>query len=554
MPSKSLYPDVEIPNVDLFGLMFERKDRPYPDDKVIYRDADTLRSYTYAQVKAAAIEFGKGLKSVWEWKKGDVLALFTPNCIDTPVVTWGAHWAGAILSPANPGYTAEELAFQLKDSGAKALVTQKPFLNVALQAAKQVGIPEDRIILIGDERDDTHKFKHFTSIRNAAGTNRYRRTKIDPQKDLAFLVYSSGTTGHPKGVMLCHTNIVSNILQGHAGEGGQLRWKGGPDGDGDHVLAFLPFYHIYGLTCLVHQAMYSGWKLIVMPKFDLEKFCATIQSQKITFSYIVPPVVLLLGKHPIVDSYDLSSLRMLNSGAAPLTKELVDTVYQRLKVPIKQGYGLSETSPTTHTQRWEDWQSTIGAVGRLLPNQTAKYMSPDEQEVPAGQTGELWIRGPNVFRGYLNNPAGTAHALTADGYFKTGDVGHQDAAGNFYITDRVKELIKYKGFQVPPAELEGVLLSHAKIDDVAVVGVYDPAQATEVPRAYVVPRKGVEGGAQTEREITEWLRGRVASHKRLRGGVRFVDEVPKSASGKILRRLLKARAQEEAEKGGKAKL
>ncbi|MCJ1391123.1 hypothetical protein MMC18_003985 [Xylographa bjoerkii] len=554
MPSKSLYPDVEIPNVDLFGFLFERKDRPYPDDKVIYRDADTLRSYTYAQVKAAAIEFGKGLKSAWEWKKGDVLALFTPNCIDTPAVTWGCHWAGGILSPANPGYTAEELAFQLKDSGAKALITQTPFLSVALQAAKHVGIPENRIILIGDERDETHKFKHFTSVRNTAGTNRYRRTKIDPKKDLAFLVYSSGTTGHPKGVMLCHENIVANVLMLHAGEGGNLSWKGGPDGDGDSVLAFLPFYHIYGLTCLIHQSIYSGWKLVVMPRFDLEKFCSTIQSQKITFSYIVPPVVLLLGKHPIVDKYDLSSLRMLNSGAAPLTKELVDSVYQRLKVPIKQGYGLSETSPTTHTQRWEDWQSTIGAVGRLLPNQTAKYMSPEETEVPAGQTGELWIKGPNIFKGYLNNPEGTANALTADGYFKTGDVGHQDAAGNFYITDRVKELIKYKGFQVPPAELEGILISHEKIDDVAVVGIYDHAQATEVPRAYVVPGKGVEGGRETEREITEWLRGKVASHKRLRGGVRFVDEVPKSASGKILRRLLKVRAEEEAKKGEKAKL
>ena len=193
-------------------------------------------------------------------------------------------------------------------------------------------------------------------------------------------------------------------------------------------------------------------------------------------------------------------------------------------------------------------------MGGLLPNQTAKYMSPEETEVPAGQTGELWIKGPNIFKGYLNNPEGTANALTADGYFKTGDVGHQDASGNFYITDRVKELIKYKGFQVPPAELEGILISYEKIDDVAVVGVYDEAQATEVPRAYVVPAKGVEGSKETEREIMEWLQAKVASHKRLRGGVRFVDEVPKSASGKILRRLLKARAQEEAQKGQKAKL
>ncbi len=178
-------------------------------------------------------------------------------------------------------------------------------------------------------------------------------------------------------------------------------------------------------------------------------------------------------------------------------------------------------------------------------------MSATETEVPAGETGELWIKGPNVFRGYLNNPAGTAHALTPDGYFKTGDVGHQDAAGNFYITDRVKELIKYKGFQVPPAELEGLLTSHPDVADAAVVGVYDPAQATEVPRAYVVLAQGVRSGKEVEAEIVRWVGERVAAHKRLRGGVRFVDEVPKSASGKILRRVLKARIKEEEEGMGK---
>lgn len=309
-----------------------------------------------------------------------------------------------------------------------------------------------------------------------------------------------------------------------------------------------------------------------MPKFDIEKFCSLIQDHKITFAYVVPPVVLLLGKHPIIDKYNLSSLRMLNSGAAPLTQELVEAVYKRLKVPIKQGYGLSETSPTTHTQvgaprihplhiqylhmtkPWELWDKTIGSVGTLLPNQTAKYMSPEEQELPIGETGELWIKGPNVFKGYHNNPEGTKNALTEDGYFKTGDVGHQDKDGNFYITDRVKELIKYKGFQVPPAELEGLLISHFKVNDVAVIGIYNKDQATEVPRAYIVPKPGVKGGSQTADEIMHWLHGKVASHKRLRGGVRFVDEVPKSASGKILRRLLKVKALEEEERGQKAKL
>ena len=181
-------------------------------------------------------------------------------------------------------------------------------------------------------------------------------------------------------------------------------------------------------------------------------------------------------------------------------------------------------------------------------------MSPEETEVPVGETGELWVKGPNVFQGYHNNPGGTKNALTDDGYFKTGDVGYQDKDGNFYITDRVKELIKYKGFQVPPAELEGLLASHPMINDVAVVGIYKKDEATEVPRAFVVPAPGVEGGKKTEEDIKAWLQAKVAHHKRLRGGVRFVDEIPKSASGKILRRVLKLKAIEEEEKGQKAKL
>ena len=191
----------------------------------------------------------------------------------------------------------------------------------------------------------------------------------------------------------------------------------------------------------------------------------------------------------------------------------------------------------------------------MIPNQTAKYMSPEEEEVPVGQVGELWIKGPNVFKGYLNNPEGTKNALTPDGYFKTGDVGYQDKDGNFFITDRVKELIKYKGFQVPPAELEGLIASHEKVNDVAVIGIYNKDQATEVPRAYVVLTTGVQAGLQMEKEISDWVAGKVANHKRLRGGIRFVDEIPKSVSGKILRRVLKEKAKaEEEEKGTKAKL
>ncbi|OAL53362.1 4-coumarate-CoA ligase-like protein [Pyrenochaeta sp. DS3sAY3a] len=554
MPSESKYPSVPIPDVDIWAFLFERKDKPFPDDKPIYTDPYTSRSYTFAQVKETAQNFGKGLKALWDWQKGDVLALYTPNCIDTPAVTWGCHWAGGILSPANPNYTVEELTFQLKDSGARGIVTQLPFIKNAQQAAKNVGIPLDKVIVMGDQKDPAHVVKHFTSIINTSGSAKYRRTKARPDQDLAFLVYSSGTTGHPKGVMLTHRNIVANTMMIKAGEAGNLKPTGGPDGNGDKILAFLPFFHIYGLTCLIHQALFSGFQLVVMPKFDLEDFCRFIQDLKVTFAYVVPPIVLLLSKHPIVSKYDLSSIRMMNSGAAPLTRELVEAVHGRLGIPVKQGYGLSETSPTTHTQPWADWDKTIGSVGLLLPYQTAKYMSAEEKEMPVGEVGELWIKGPNVFKGYLNNPEGTAHALTADGYFKTGDVGYQDKDGNFYITDRVKELIKYKGFQVPPAELEGILVSHPKVNDVAVIGVYDKNQATELPRAYIVPEGGLGKDDKDAKEIVDWLNAKVAHHKKLRGGVRFVDEIPKSVSGKILRRMLKVKAEEEEANTAKANL
>jgi 4-coumarate--CoA ligase len=428
----------------------------------------------------------------------------------------------------------------LQNSGAKALATQLPLIENARKAAQKAGLPEDRIILLGGGRDEWSQFRHFTSLGNSAGLSRHGRVKVnDPAKELAFLAYSSGTTGLPKGVMLTHRNLVSNLLMGLAATS--------ITGE-DRLLAFLPFYHIYGLSGLVHQSLYRGLTCIVMEKFDLEQFCKLVQQHKITFSYVVPPVVLGLSKHPVVDKYDLSSLRMMTSAAAPLTKELVDAAYKRLRIPVTQAFGLSETSPSTHVQPLELWQSTVGSVGRLLSNQTAKYVSIDETEVPVGEVGELWVKGPNVFAGYWKNEKATANALTSDGYFKTGDIGYQDKDGNFYITDRIKELIKYKGSQVAPAELEGVLLSHDKVNDVAVLGIQRDDLATEVPIAYVVPRPGTAASPQLEKDIVDFVASKVANHKKLRGGVKFVEEIPKSAAGKILRRVLKEKYQQEEKK------
>jgi acyl-CoA synthetase (AMP-forming)/AMP-acid ligase II len=272
----------------------------------------------------------------------------------------------------------------------------------------------------------------------------------------------------------------------------------------------------------------------------------------------------------MVKNYNLSSVKMITSGAAPLTQELVEAVHKRLNLNINQAYGLSETSPMTHQQPWEEWYSSVGSVGKMFPNMLAKYMSAEGKELGPGEAGELWLAGPNVFQGYWKNENATKDSLVEEHgmmWFKTGDVGFQDEKHNFYITDRVKELIKYKGFQVAPAELEGKLMDHPLVNDVAVIGVEDAEQHTEIPRAYVVHAK--RGGDAGEKEsgrpwdqesakdaddIIAWTAAKVSNHKRLRGGIRFVDEIPKSASGKILRRVLKDRVKAETSKSGKSKL
>ncbi|KAF3940209.1 S-dihydroxybenzoyltransferase [Dactylella cylindrospora] len=479
MPVESIYPPVDIPNVDLYSFMFDRKSKPYSDDQVLHVDAKTGRQLTYTDVYERSKQLGIALKTLWGWKKGDVMGVFTFNNIESPIVTWGILWAGGIMSPANPGYTLDEFVYQLKNCGAKAITTQAEVLPLVKEAAAKVGIPNDRILIIGDTK--VPGYKHITEFKNMSHREikLIRRPKVDPANDVAFLVYSSGTTGLPKGVMLSHRNVVANILQGSSVE-----------------------------------------------------------------------VVLGLAKHPVVSKYNLSTIKMMNSGAAPLTREIQDAVWERLKIPVKQGYGLSETAPTTHTQPWEDWKEKIGSVGPLLPNMVAKYVGEDGVEVKAGEVGELWLKGPNIMLGYWKNEEATRGCMTEDGYFKTGDVGYQDTNGNFYITDRVKELIKYKGFQVPPAELEGKITSHPKVVDAAVTGIFDEEMHTEVPRAYVVLAPGIEPSEQTAQEIIDFIAKNVAQHKRLRGGVKFVDAIPKSASGKILRRILRDQAKAEKKQQG----
>ncbi|KAI1431080.1 hypothetical protein GGR50DRAFT_681574 [Xylaria sp. CBS 124048] len=554
MPIKSTFEEIDIPNVDIWTFLFERKDKQWSDNREIYIDAITKRSYTWLQVRNIALDFGRALRSQWGFKRGDVLGFLTPNTIDYPPAFFGAHYAGGAASSANPAYKPEELAFQMKDSKVKGIVTQLPFLPVVREAARAIGIPEDRILLLGDERDPTGKFKHFTELKHTGPQTAAAlgQTPVDPKNDIAFLAYSSGTTGLPKGAQLTHRNIVANLLQLEYLDSkfNGIHYAGGPFGEGDKQLAILPMFHVYGLTCIALVGLRMGIPAIILPKFDLEKACQTIQDFRITLASVPPPVVLALAKHPVVSKYDLSSMKFINCGAAPLARDLVEMVWDRLTIPVMQGYGLSETSPTLTKGIVYDWKRYNGSTGRLLPNVMARVVDLDGNDVPSGQEGEIWVKGPNVFPGYLNRPELQKDTFSPDGYFRTGDIGYFDAKGNLYITDRLKELIKYKGFQVAPAELEGILQGHKEIADACVISAHDRERETEVPRAYLVLKPDVPRTDAKAKEINAWLNSRVADHKRLRGGIRFIEEIPKNASGKLLRRVLRDQAKAEDRAAG----
>ncbi|KAH8695547.1 phenylacetyl-CoA ligase [Talaromyces proteolyticus] len=557
---QSPFQPLTLPETSLFSFIFSRENRPFPEDHKLFQDAATEKSYSYIEIKRMAIDFGKSLKAHFRWQKGDVVAMFAANSIDWPAVVLGTLWAGGVVSPANPGYTAKELAYQLRDNAARVIITQFRLIDTVREALNIAKISNVNILIIDDIEKSTYQIPHFTTIRNKDPSIEYHQAEINPKNDLAFLVYSSGTTGKPKGVKLSHYNVTSNISQLQPGDQENLTWNGSktcgdiplPNSDvccgGDTVLACVPFFHIYGLTKTIINSLFIGATTIILSKFEIEKWCSLVQEHRITFSYIVPPIVLLLCKHPAVVSYDLSSIRMANSGAATLSQELITACLKRTGIRVKQGYGMTETCPTVFNQRWDMWNTPIGSTGQLLPNMEAKIClisdadSPTSESVPLpqGEIGELYVRGPNVFLGYHNNPAATSASLSSTGWYRTGDVGYIDPRGNFFITDRVKELIKYKGFQVAPAELEAHLLEHPFIVDCAIVGVYSHELETELPRAYVVPKRSpVKNSDIDERSILEWFNTGVANHKKLRGGVCFVDSIPRSTSGKTLRKVLK---------------
>jgi acyl-CoA synthetase (AMP-forming)/AMP-acid ligase II len=506
------FPEVSIPEVSLTQLVLGRAREL--GDKPALIEGPTGRVITYTQLADAITQVAAGLAQRG-FRKGDVFGILSPNVPEYAIIFHAVASLGGVSTLVNPLYTEDEVAHQLKDAGARFLVTVPAFIEKARESVKATAIEE---LFVFGEADGATPFASLF-----ADTDQIPNVDISPREDLVALPYSSGTTGLPKGVMLTHHNLVANIRQ--------------MDGldyftEDDTLICVLPMFHIYGLVVILNMGLYKGATIVTLPRFDLEQFLKCINDYRVTLAHLVPPIVLALSKSPVVDSYDLSTLGMIFCGAAPLDENLTRACMERLNCQIRQGYGMTETSPVTHSSPSDPAKVKFGSVGVCAPNTECKIIDLETgSALGPNNEGEICVRGPQVMKGYLNRAEATAHTIDSEGWLHTGDIGYVTEDNHFFIVDRAKELIKYKGFQVPPAELEAILLTHQAIADAAVIPCLDD-EAGEVPKAFVVLR-----GEATPDEIIAFVNERVAPYKKIRS-VEFIDKIPKSASGKILRRML----------------
>jgi 4-coumarate--CoA ligase len=509
---KSPLPEVEIPEVTITAHVL-RKAAELADEVAIQDHAGTS-VYTYKELSDAIHKLAGGLQARGV-KPGSVVGLMAPNLPEYAVVFHGVAVAGAAVTTINPTYGPGEVKHQLNDAGASILFTVPMFVETALAAIEGTDVTE--VVVIGDAAEGT------TPMADIFG-DAIDQVPVDLTNHTVVLPYSSGTTGLPKGVMLSHRNLVANIEQcQHA-----IIYQ-----ENEVALAALPFFHIHGMQVLMNGLLSNGVKTVTMPRFDMVEALTAVQELKISRFFAVPPIILGLASAPIVDEYDTSFIRQVFSGAAPLGAELAEQASKRLGCEVVQGYGMTELSPVSHSTREGDYRP--GTSGVTVSNTESRIVDPDTgEDQGVGERGELWVKGPQVMLGYLNNETATNDTIDADGWLHTGDVAIIDEFHHMTIVDRIKELIKYKGFQVAPAELEALLITHPKIADVAVIGVPDD-EAGELPKAFIATPPGEN---ITLEEVQALVSEHLVSYKQIRQ-LEVIDAIPKSASGKILRKELR---------------
>jgi len=533
---KSHLPPVDIPLISLgeFVLNSAASRARTSADRPIIIDGDTGVSWSYEQFIDFVARLAGGLQQQGI-SHGSVVALIAPNSPEFVIAFHAIVRLGATVTTINPQYSAAEIHTQLLDCNPSIAFCADSCLPTLLQAQasnnlKQIiRLPDaDRSRGESTEKNDTNEQTPAATSTPiitlpAALDNAIDQQPLSAEETICVLPYSSGTTGIPKGVMLTHRNLVANAIQTNAAQNYS---------DNESALAVLPFFHIYGMQVLMNCLLAAGVTIVTMRRFDMEAALGLIQQHKITHFFAVPPIVLGLAKHPAVEKYNISSLRQVFSGAAPLGGDLAAEASKRINCPVVQGYGMTELSPVTHLTVGSDYKS--GSSGVTIANTECRVVAEEGKDVTPGEVGELWIRGPQVMKGYLGNEKATTDCLDKDGWLRTGDLSRIDEDGHMFIVDRLKELIKYKGFQIAPAELEALIISFPEIADVAVIGVADE-ESGEVPKAYVKLQQGQTLDAE---QLKSRLEPEIASYKRLHY-VEFVDSIPKSASGKILRRLLR---------------
>ncbi|KAH9727998.1 4-coumarate--CoA ligase 3 [Citrus sinensis] len=507
---KSKLPDIPISNhLPLHTYCFQ--DRLSDDPCLIV--GSTGKTYSYAETHLICRKTAAGLSNLGI-KKGDVIMILLQNCAEFVFSFMGASMIGAVTTTANPFYTSAEILKQFRTSGAKLIITMSQYVDRLPKTDKDF-----TVITIDAPPENC---LHFTVL-SEADEDQIPEVAIKPDDPVA-LPFSSGTTGLPKGVVLTHKSLITSVAQQVDGENPNLYLT-----NGDVVLCVLPLFHIYSLNSVLLCSLRAGAGVLLMQKFEIGALLELIQRHRVSVAAVVPPLVLALAKNPMVADYDLSSVRVVLSGAAPLGKELEDALRSRVPQAILgQGYGMTEAGPVLSMCLGfakQPFPTKSGSCGTVVRNAELKVIDPETgASLPHNQPGEICIRGPQIMKGYLNDPEATAATIDVEGWLHTGDIGFVDDDDEVFIVDRVKEIIKFKGFQVPPAEIEALLLSHPSIADAAVVPQKDEV-AGEVPVAFVVRSNGFE---LTEEAIKEYI-------------IYFVHAIPKSPSGKILRKDLRAK-------------